>query len=418
MFQRSITEQLLEALSDTPVVVLNGARQTGKSTLVQHIAKSGHPAQYITFDDFGLLGAARRDPVGFLAGLEGPAILDEIQRVPELLLAIKASVDRNRRPGRFLLTGSASILNLPRVADALAGRMELLTLWPLSQGERLGHKEGFLDWAFSDSPPEAHAAHAKRSDIWTDRILVGGYPEVVSRGKADRRRAWFNAYLNTILMRDVRDLSNVTGLTDMPRLLEILAGRAGGLLNYADLARDAGLNQVTFKRYFTLLQAIFLVRTVRPWFSNRIKRLMKSEKLYLCDTGLLAHLLDFSSKHVARDSKEKGALLENFVAVELMKQSTWSRTRPQLYHFRDYAGTEVDFVLESAAGRRVVGIEVKAGATIGPGDTKGLRVLAEALGSRFVRGIILYTGTTVVPFAKNVHAIPLETLWMTPCGKP
>ncbi len=412
MFQRHITGQILEALSDTPVVVLNGARQTGKSTLVQHIADSGHRAQYITFDDLSVVGAARRDPAGFLAGLDGPAILDEIQRVPELLLAIKASVDRDRRPGRFLLTGSASILTLPRVADALAGRMELLTLWPLSQGERLGRREGFLDWTFSDRPPRMAAARSDRFNVWTDGILTGGFPEVVSRSKPDRRRAWFDAYLTTILMRDVRELSNVAGLADMPRLLEILAARAGGLLNYADVARDAGLNQVTFKRYFALLQAIFLLRTVRPWFSNRVKRLMKSEKLYLCDTGLLAHVLDFSPEQIARDSKAKGALFENFVAVELMKQATWSHVRPQVYHFRDYAGTEVDFVLESEGGRRVVGVEAKAAATVSPEDTKGLRVLAEALGSRFVRGVVLYTGTTVIPFAKNLHALPVETLWM------
>jgi predicted AAA+ superfamily ATPase len=200
-----------------------------------------------------------------------------------------------------------------------------------------------------------------------------------------------------------------------------LASRAGGLLNYADAARDAGLNQVTFKRYFTLLQSIFLVRTLRPWFSNRVKRLMKTEKLYLCDTGLLAHLLDFSSAHAARDSaraRAKGAILENFVVVELTKQSTWSQERPQLYHFHDYAGTEVDVVLESAAGRRVVGIEVKASATVGPDDTRGLRVLSEALGARFIRGVVLYTGASVVPFAKNIHALPLESLWKIPSEKP
>lgn len=417
MFQRNITARVLEALSDTPVVVLGGARQTGKSTLVQYIAEKHYRAQYVTLDDLGVLGAAQRDPVGFLAGLEEPAILDEVQRVPELLLAIKASVDRDRRPGRFLLTGSASVLNIPRVADALAGRMELLTLWPLSQGERVGVKETFIDGVFSDQLPGSGATRSKRADIWADSILVGGYPEVVSRGKPDRRRAWFDSYLNTILARDVRELSNLTGLADMPRLIEVLAARAGGLLNYADLARDAGLNQVTLKRYFTLLQAIFLVRTVRPWFSNRIKRLMKSERLYLCDTGLLAHVLDFSQRDVARDSKVKGAFLENFVAAELMKQSTWSRIQPQLYHFRDYTGTEVDFVLESGGGRRVVGIEVKAAATVKPEDAKGLRVLAEALGNRFVRGIVLYSGTSVVPFAKNIHALPLETLWTVSSGK-
>jgi len=411
---RNITENLRTALSDTPVVVLNGARQTGKSTLVRHLADAGFPARYFTFDDLGVLGAAKRDPAGFLAGLDGPIILDEVQRVPELLLAIKASVDRDRRPGRFLLTGSASLLNIPRMADALVGRMELLTLWPLSQGELLGRREGFIDRIFSDRLPEVPGGDPKRSRLWADRVITGGYPEVVTRTKPARRRAWFEAYLSTILVRDVRELSNVMGITEMPRLLEILAGRAGGLLNYADLARDAGLNQVTFKRYFSLLQAIFLVRTLRPWFSNRFKRLMKSEKLYLCDTGLLAHLLDFSSEDATGDAKAKGALLENFAAVELMKQTAWSRTRPQLYHFRDYAGTEVDFVLESTGGRRIVGIEVKAAATVGPEDVKGLRVLAEVLGNRFVRGVVLYTGSTMIPFAKNIHALPLETLWMTP----
>lgn len=414
MYQRNITRQLLEALSDTPVVVLNGARQTGKSTLVQHIAESVRPAHYVTFDDLGVLGAARRDPTGFVAGLDGPAIIDEVQRVPELLLAIKASVDRDRRPGRFLLTGSASILNVPRLADVLVGRMELLTLWPLSQGELLGHTEGFIDGIFSDRIPEPEAMRTKRGAVWTDGVLAGGYPEALSRKMPERRREWFRSYIDTILVRDVRELANVTGLADMPRLLEILAARAGGLLNYADLARDAGLNQVTLKRYFTLLQAIFLVRTVRPWFSNRTKRLVKSEKLYLCDTGLLAHLLDVSAEHLARDSKEKGALLENFVAVELMKQCGWSRTKPQVYHFRDYAGAGVDFLLESRGGRRVVGVEVKAAATVTPEDVKGLRVLAESLGKQFVRGIVLYTGRTVVPFAENIHALPIETLWMTP----
>jgi len=418
VFQRNIKERLLAALSDTPVVVLNGARQTGKSTLVQQLAEKEYPAQYVSLDDMGMLGAARRDPVGFLAGLEGPVILDEVQRAPELLLAIKASVDRDRRPGRFLLTGSASILNLPRLADALVGRMEVLTLWPLSQGEILGRREGFIDQIFSERLQEAQKARAKRGNVWADRVLAGGYPEVISRAKPDRRRAWFDSYLNTLLIRDVRDLSNIAGLADMPRLFEILAARAGGLLNYADLARDAGLNQITFKRYFTLLQALFLIRTVRPWFSNRIKRLVKSEKLYFCDTGLLAHLLDFPAEHIARDSMSKGALLENFVAAELIKQSTWSDTRLQLLHFHDYTGAEVDFVLETDGGRRVVGIEVKAAATVNPDDAKGLRILAKSLGNRFVRGIVLYTGSTMVPFAENMHALPLETLWTTSGGKP
>lgn len=412
MFQRHITKHVLEALSDTPVVVLHGARQTGKTTLVRQIADTQYPAQYITFDDLNMLGAAQRDPVGFVAGLKGPVVLDEIQRAPELLLAIKESVDNDRKPGRFLLTGSASVMNLPRIADALVGRMELLTLWPLSQGEMLDQEEGFIDWVFSEAPFDKSLIKPESTTSWQDLALAGGYPEAINRKQQDRRRSWFDTYLNIILIRDVKELSNITGLSDLPRLLEILSARAGGLLNYADLSRDAGVNQVTFKRYFTLLQAIFLVQTLQPWYSNRVKRLMKSEKLYLCDTGLLARLLNIGPKDLVRDSKAKGVMLENFVAMELMKQISWSRTRPRLYHFRDYAGNEVDFVLESGSGRKIVGIEVKSSATIGYDDTKGMCILSESLGEDFVRGVIFYTGKSVVPFAENIHAVPLEALWL------
>jgi predicted AAA+ superfamily ATPase len=410
-FSRHITDKLLEALSDTPVVSLIGARQTGKSTLVQSLAQKHYPAQYLTLDNFGILSAARRDPVGFLEGISGPVIIDEAQRAPDLLLAIKAEVDRNRQPGRFLLTGSTHILSLPRLSDALTGRMEILTLWPLSQGEIEGRKEGFIDFLFGKETPYLKNNHANGKNDLIKRMLAGGYPEVLSRPKIERRRAWFESYLSSILQRDVRDLANITGLTDLPRLLHVLASRAGGLINYADLARDSGLNQVTLKRYFTLLEGIFIARTIQPWFTNRIKRLVKAPKLYLCDTGLLAYLLDLTEERLKRDPHLQGALLENFVAQELMKQRTWSRTRPEIYHFRDYVGNEVDFVLEAPGRKMLVGIEVKSSATVGPNDFKGLKVLSETLGEQFHRGIVLYTGQSIVPFGKNLHAIPMSALW-------
>lgn len=411
LFSRHITDKLLEALSDTPVVALNGARQTGKSTLVQSLADRNYTAQYLTLDDLGVLSAARRDPVGFLEGITGPIIIDEAQRAPDLLLAIKAEVDRNRQPGRFLLTGSAHILSLPRFSDALAGRMEILTLWPLSQGEIEGRKEGFIDFLFGKETPSIKKNHAEGKKELINRMLAGGYPEVLSRPKMERRRAWFESYMSSILQRDVRDMANITGLADLPRLLQVLASHAGGLINYADLARDSGLNQVTLKRYFTLLEGIFIIRTIQPWFTNRIKRLVKAPKLYLCDTGLLAHLLDLTEERLKRDPYSQGALLENFVAQELMKQRTWSRARPEIYHFRDYIGNEVDFVLEAQGRKMLVGIEVKSSATVGSNDFKGLRVLSETLGEHFHRGIVLYTGQGVVPFGKNLHAIPVSALW-------
>ena len=411
MFPRHITGQLLEALADTPVAALHGARQTGKSTLVRRLSQNEYPAQYLTLDDLGVLSAARRDPAGFLAGLSGPAVIDEAQRAPDLLLAIKAEVDRDRRPGRFLLTGSSHILNLPRLSETLAGRMEILTLWPLSQGEIGGVREGFINALFSRKLPSLPADGVEGRDGLIKRMLAGGFPEAISRQKGERRRAWFESYLNAILQRDVRELSNVSGLSEMPRLLMVLAARAGGLINYADLARDAGLNQATLKRYFTLLAGAFIAHTVPPWFTNRIKRLVKAPKLYLGDTGFLAHLLDLTPERLRRDPHGEGALFENFVALELMKQRTWSSARPAIYHFRDYTGNEVDFVLEAPGGNHYVGVEVKAGGKVGSGDFKGLKVLAETLGPRFHRGVVLYAGPSVVPFGKNLHALPLSALW-------
>ena len=415
MFQRNITQKLLEAFSDTPVVLLHGARQTGKSTLVRQLIQKEYPAQYLTLDDLGVLSAAREDPAGFLAGLSGPIILDEVQRAPALMLAIKAEVDRKRQPGRFLLTGSAQVLSLPQVSETLAGRVEILPLYPLSQGEIEGVKEGFIDALFAEAVPALRLkSGGKQGDDKDDvmnRALAGGYPEALARPKFERRRAWHESYISTILQRDVRELCHIERLTEMPWLLNVLANRAGGLINYASLARDAGLNQVTLRRYFSLLHAIFLVHTVPPWFTNRLKRLMKSEKLYLYDTGLLAQLIDLTPERLRQDPTSGGALIENFVAAELVKQRTWCRTHVNIFHLRDYAGTEVDFILEGHGGRRIVGIEVKASATVGAGDFRGLKKLAEALGSRFHRGVVLYRGAQVVSFGANLHAIPLNALW-------
>ena len=416
MYPRHITHDLLAALADTPVVVLHGPRQAGKTTLVQHLTKHGNPATYITLDNATALATAKTDPTGFLAGLQGPLVLDEIQRAPELVLPIKADVDRDRRPGRFLLTGSANVLQIPKLADAMVGRMEVLTLRPLSQGEIASRREAFIDAVFAAKLPPWSYAGGRRAGAVSKadlarRILMGGYPEAVARRELQRRHQWFEGYLNTVMMRDVRDLSNIEGLVDLPRLMNAVAGRAGGLLNYADLGRDVGLNQVTTKRYLALLRATFVVQTLQPWFTNRIKRVVKSEKLYLGDTGLLTYLLDATPERFAADPKVGGMLLENFVALELMKQAGWSRTRPSLWHFRDHRGNEVDFVLEARGGTKIVGIEVKSRATLDVDDFNGLRLLAEAAGERFHRGIVLYTGVESLPFGKRMYALPIPALW-------
>jgi uncharacterized protein len=409
MRSRHLTPLLLAALRDTPVVFLQGARQTGKSTLAQSLAELGHEASYLTLDDAGVLAASEHDPAGFVRELEQPVILDEVQRVPELFLAIKHAIDRRRAPGRFLLTGSADALLLPRLAETLAGRMEILTLWPFSQGEIEGRFEAFVDGIFAASLPKWQPLDAGWRSI-IDRIVLGGYPEVIMRRTTQRRRAWFGSYITTILQRDIRDMASIQRLSELPLLLRTLASRCGGLLNFSDLASGLGIPQTTLKRYMALLEATFLVQLVPAWASNLGVRLVKSPKLMLCDTGLLCSVLDLDADRLSRELPLGGRVLENFVAMELRKQSSWSERRPSLYHYRSHSQQEVDLVLEDAAGR-AVGIEVKASATVASSDFKGLRHLSTLLGDRFVRGVLLYGGTEIVPFGKHLHAVPLSVLW-------
>jgi predicted AAA+ superfamily ATPase len=358
------------------------------------------------------LAAARNDPEGFIAGLQDAAekwVIDEVQRAPELFLAIKAEVDRNRRPGRFLLTGSANVLFIPRLAETLAGRVEILTLFPLSQDELDGQKASFMDAIFATRFQPTNIDPIERTQLFS-RILMGGYPEAVARTDEQRRNAWYRSYIDTILQRDVRDMANIEGLLLLPRLLSLLAARSASLINTADVARSIALPQTSLKRYLALLQATFLVQTVPAWSRNLGKRLTKSPKLILCDTGLLAYLLGINYARLTLNPDVTGPLFETFVITELYKQLAWSTTDLRLFHFRTQTGQEVDIVLENMAGQ-VAGIEVKASATVGARDFRGLEVLAQELGADFVRGVVFYMGNEIVPFSKNMWALPLSTLW-------
>jgi predicted AAA+ superfamily ATPase len=409
MIQRHLAPAILAALKDTPVVLIVGPRQAGKSTLAQWLAAEKHPARYLTLDNASVLTAAQADPTGFVGALEGPVVVDEVQRVPELFLAIKASVDRDRRAGRFLLTGSANVLLLPRLSESLVGRMEVLTLWPLSQGEIEGVKEGFVDAVFG----RALTALSGKAESWSElvgRVLRGGYPEVLARDATDRRRAWFGSYVTTILDRDIRDISGIEGLTAMPPLLTLLATRSTALLNYADLSRGLGMPQSTLKRYMALFETTFLIQTVRSWQSNLGKRLLKTPKVVLTDAGLMAHLLGLSRERLMERRDLAGPLVETFVLMELRKQAVWSERHPHILHFRTQTGQEVDIVLEDPAGR-IVGVEVKASATIGSEDFKGLRELSRVAGKHFHRGIVLYDGAELLPFGPRLYALPISALW-------
>jgi len=411
MIDRFLIERLFEALADTPAVLVNGARQTGKSTLVQSVNPPGSSRQYLTFDDPGILAAAKRDPNGFIAGLNNPVTMDEVQHIPEIFPVIKAAIDRQRQPGQFLLTGSANVLLLPKLSESLAGRMEVMTLWPFSQGEMRGSKEIFVDSLFFTQPlPWPGVSTGPQRDELLEMVLTGGYPVAAARKSLARRDAWFRSYVLTILQRDIRDLANLADVSAVPRLLSVVASRAGSLLNFADISRTAALPQTTLKRYFALLEATFMVHLLRPWAKNLGQRAIQTPKIYLNDSGLLAYLQGMTAERVKSEGSRYGALLENYVVMELRKQSTWSETQPDFFFWRTASGQEVDLVLEDRAGR-VVGVEIKASSTLGRNDVRGLQALASAAGSNWVRGVVLYTGTEVIPFASNLHGVPLGRIW-------
>lgn len=409
MYPRHALARLTEALADTPVVLLNGARQTGKSTLVQTLA-ADKPRRYLTLDDRVVLAAAKSDPTGFIAHLSGPVVLDEIQRAPELFLDIKAAVDRDRTPGRFLLTGSANVLLLPELADSLAGRMEVVHLWPLSGCEMAEHAQtNRADLLFNGPLQDLTPPPCDRATLAT-ALLHGGYPEAVARTSAKRRGAWFESYLDTILQRDVRDLAQVEQLTELPHLLKLLATRSASLLNQAELSRASGLSQTTLKRYLSLLETLFLVHRVPAWAHNPGKRLVKSPKVFLPDTGLLTWLLDMTADSLNALPGLPGHVVETHVAAELLKHLGFSEQGLSLYHYRTPTDIEVDFVLENQTGH-ITGIEVKASASIDSSAFKGLRHLQDTEGDKFLRGVVLYGGREVVPFGDQLWAVPLGVWW-------
>ena len=405
MYPRFITDAVQTALTDTRVVFIAGPRQAGKTTLLKILAPENRP--YLTLDDETTLRAAKADPRGFIRGLSRAAI-DEVQRVPELLLSIKESVDADLRPGRFLLTGSANVMALPRVADSLAGRMGVLPLLPLSRAEILGRPSSFLSLAFQGQVAPVEGAVV--GDDLIEIVLAGGYPEVLSRPSVERRQRWGLDYLDAMVQRDVRDVAEVGRLGEMSRLLRLLAAHSGRLINAAEIAAPLGLDRKTAQRYTDILAALFLVATVPAWSGNQIKRLIKAPKLHFLDSGLLAALLGIDADRIRADRSLLGPLLETFVYGELAKQAGWSDKRIGFFHFRTKEGREVDLVMEDRLGR-IVGIEVKASATVTPSDFGGVRRLAEACGDRFVLGAVCYDGDTVVPFGPNMWAIPVSNLW-------
>jgi predicted AAA+ superfamily ATPase len=409
LYPRYAEPRLTEALADSPVVLIHGPRQCGKTTLARMVGERMGYA-YLDFDDDVARGAAEADPAGFVADLPEHTILDEVQRVPALFAALKTAVDRKRVAGRFMLTGSANVLLVPKLADSLAGRMQILRLHPLAQCELARRAPAFLDVLFRGGFKTRQTE--RLAGQLAERIAAGGYPAALARPTERRRATWYRDYLEALVQRDVRDLARISALDALPRLLSLAAAQTARLLNVADLAAPFQLSRPTIRDYVTLLERVFLLETLPPWHSNRLSRLVKTPKLHLGDSGLACALLGVDAASLAADRPLLGQLLETFVFQELRRQASWRDEPIGFFHFRDKDGAEVDIVLERGA-RELVGVEVKASATVTVADFRGMRKLREAAGKRFAAGVVLYDGEITASFGDGFFAVPLRALWET-----
>lgn len=407
-YPRHLKGNVLDALTDSPVVLIHGPRQCGKTTLARHIGdENGYG--YISFDDVVQREAARTDPIGYLASLPERIILDEVQRVPDLFTSLKAVVDSDRQPGRFILTGSANVLLVPKLADSLAGRMGILRLHPLAQVEIEQEKpDGFLSQLFGGEFTIGKKGR-RLGPTLAGLVARGGYPAALARTTSERRAAWYLDYTETLIQRDIQDLARIQALDSLPRLLKLAASQTARLINIAELAGPFSISRPTIREYVTLLSRIFLLEELQPWYDNRLKRLIKTAKLHLGDTGLACALMGLDDDQLWADRAVFGQLLETFVYQELRREASWSPKRFDFFHYRDKDRVEVDFVIES--GNKIAGVEAKASATVTSADFKGLKRLQQASPQKFVCGVVLYDGDAIVPFGPNLFAVPISSLW-------
>lgn len=437
-YLRLVERRLVEALEDSPVVLIHGPRQCGKTTLAkftctpnyltwkgEQLTWKGEPLcwghsrhnrdyRYFTLDDPAARTGARSDPIGFVSGLPERVILDEVQHVPELFGAIKMEIDRRRAPGRFLLTGSTNVLLIPRLSESLAGRMQIVQLHPLAQYELASQSLSptantkFLSALFGDGFPTQRIE--RLGDRLIETIIAGGFPEALTRPTPRRQANWYRNYVNSLVQRDVRDMTRIRSLDVLPRLLSAAASQTARLFNLNSLASPFQLSRPTIENYISLLEQLFLLERLPAWHDNRLKRLIKRPKLHMTDTGLAAALLGVDPAALATNRKLLGQFLETFVFLELRRQASWQDTPTKFHHFRDKDGTEVDIVMERGYGT-IAGVEVKAAATVTKADFRGLRKLAQAAGQFFGHGVVLYDGEISIPFGDRLHAVPIRQLW-------
>ena len=426
LYTRYAERRLIEALEDSPVTLIHGPRQCGKTTLAmmvcapEHLRSEGRPPAirpdgspsytYLTFDDGVTRGSAQADPIGFVDDLPERVILDEVQRVPGIFAPLKVAVDRRRVHGRFVLTGSSNVLLNPALPDSLAGRIETVSLHPLAQCEleRPSSPPVFLDTLFRSGFEVRRKERLARR--LNDRIVQGGYPAALLRPAGRRQTNWYRNYLDALVLRDVHDLARIRSLDVLPRLMALAAANTATLFNLSDLAAPFELSRPTIREYVALLVQLFLLEELPAWQSNRLGRLVKKPKLHVGDSGLACALLRLDAAGLSSDRPLMGQLLETFVYRELQRQASWHDALISFFHFRDKDGYEVDIVMERGT-QAIAGVEVKAGATVTASDFRGLRKLRNVAGDRFAGGVVLYDGEMSAGFGDRLHAVPIRSLW-------
>lgn len=403
MFKRSIDVVLEEAIKISPVILLTGARQVGKSTLC--LSKA---FEYRVFDNLSERESAYNDPIGYIDTLPKPIIIDEIQKVPEVLEGIKLDIDKDRINGNFILTGSANILDMQQARDTLAGRIIEISMMPLSAKE-LNHKsdENLIDMLFKSDIQQLATTKIDYKDI-LNCIINGGYPEIQKIDAARGKALWFNSYISTYVERDIRDVGELRDISAFIRFFNIIAPRSCGLLNKSDLANDSSLSEATVNNYLSMLEMIYQISLLKPYSSNISKRFIKSSKLFMTDSGVLSHLLNITTADELINSKKKGEIIETFVYAELLKHISYSLTMPKIYHYRTNDKKEIDFIIEK--GDNILAIEIKSSQTIKVDAFKHI-IDFQKKSNQHIIGIVFYGGDTILPFGDDMHqrfALPLN----------
>ncbi|MGE3920986.1 MAG: ATP-binding protein [Gammaproteobacteria bacterium] len=408
MYNRYIKTNIYNALQDTPVVYIMGPRQSGKTTIVKDIIDEKW--EYISFDDIAQLNIAKADPISFIRNIrnEKSVVLDEVQRLPEIFVSIKQAVDENRKPGRFLLTGSANALLLPTLSDSLAGRMEMIHLNTLSEYEILGRTPTFLQNLLYGKAPSTKEIRVRNYII--KRIVSGCFPEPIQREKEVRIQAWYDNYLQSLIQKDIRDLGHIEHHYEMAHLLKVLTLYSGNMINFTELGGKLELYRATVKKYTALLEQLFLLENLPAWHTNAYKRLIKTPKIHITDTGIICAMRGINYDKIISKPDLLGPLLETFVYNELRKQANFLDEKLKFSHYRDKEKVEVDIVIENSLDE-VIGIEVKATASIKQSDLQGLKKLSTIADKKFKIGVLLFDGDHATSFGDKLFAIPIASLW-------